>query len=65
LVDNLESVKEELLPALREKLDKPEIKLDNDNERQIFSFLSLEDRHVDYLIENSELSPAQVSATLT
>ena len=36
LVDNLESVIEELLPALREKLDKPEIKLDNDNERQIF-----------------------------
>ena len=63
-MDNPESVIEELLPALRERLDKPEIKLDNDNERQIFSFLSLEDRHVDHLIENSELSLAQVSATL-
>jgi predicted Rossmann fold nucleotide-binding protein DprA/Smf involved in DNA uptake len=57
LVDNPESVIEELLPALRERLDKPEMKLDNDKERQIFSFLSLEDRHVDHLIENSELSP--------
>ena len=57
LVDNPESMIEELLPALRERLDKPEIKLDNDKERQIFSFLSLEDRHVDHLIENSELSP--------
>ena len=57
MVDNPESVIEELLPALRERVDKPEIKLDNDKERQIFSFLSLEDRHVDHLIENSELSP--------
>ena len=65
MVVNPESVIEELLPALRERLGKSEIKLDNDKERQIFSFLSLEDRHVDYLIENSELSPAQVSATLT
>ena len=63
-MDNPESVIEELLPALRERLGKSEIKLDNDKERQIFSFLSLEDRHVDHLIENSELSLAQVSATL-
>jgi len=64
LVDNPESVIEELLPALRERVDKPEIKLDNDKERQVFWLLSLEGRHIDHLIENSELSPAQVSATL-
>ena len=45
-------------------MDKPEIKLDNDKERQVFSLLSLEDLHIDRLIENSDLSPAQVSATL-
>ena len=56
-MDNPESVIEELLPALRERVDKPEIKLDNDKERQVFSLLSLEGRHIDHLIENSELSP--------
>ena len=61
MVDNPESVIEELLPALRERVDKP---LDNDKERQVFWLLSLEGRHIDHLIENSELSPAQVSATL-
>ena len=57
MVDNPESVIEELLPALRERLDKPEIKLNNDKERQVLSLLSLEGRHIDHLIENSELSP--------
>ena len=64
LVDSPESLIEELLPALRERMDKPEIKLDNDNERQVFSLLSLEGLHIDHLIGNSDLSPAQVSATL-
>ena len=64
-MDNPESVIEVLLLALRERVDKPEIKLDNDKERQVFWLLSLEGRHIDHLIENSELSPAQVSATLT
>ena len=54
LLDNPESVIEELLPALRERVDKPEIKLDNDKERQVFWFLSLEGRHIDHLIENSD-----------
>jgi predicted Rossmann fold nucleotide-binding protein DprA/Smf involved in DNA uptake len=63
-VDSPEAVIEELLPALRERIDKPEIRLDNDQERQVFSLLSLESRHIDQLIENSDLSPAQVSATL-
>ncbi|MDC0946585.1 hypothetical protein OAS18_03605 [Nitrospinaceae bacterium] len=57
LVGNPESVIEELLPALRERLDKSEIKLKNDKERQVLSLLSLECRHIDHLIENSELSP--------
>ncbi len=64
LVDSPESVIEELLPALQERMEKPEITLDNDKERQVFSLLSLEGRHIDHLIENSDLSPAQVSATL-
>ena len=49
-MDNPESVIEELLPALRERVDKPEIKLDNGKERQVFSLLSLECRHIDHLI---------------
>ena len=57
-MDNPESLIEVLLPALRERVDKPEIKLDNDKERQFFWLLSLESRHIDHLIENSELSPA-------
>ena len=64
-MENPEFVIEVLLPALRERVDKPEIKLDNDKERQVFWLLSLEGRHIDHLIENSELSPAQVSAKLT
>jgi len=63
-VDSLESLIEESLPALQKRMDKPDIKLDNDKERQVFSFLSLDGRNVYHLIENSELSPAQVSATL-
>ncbi|MBT5652815.1 MAG: DNA-protecting protein DprA [Nitrospina sp.] len=70
LVDSPESILEELLPALGESLkaqaeiEKPKILLDNDEEKKIFSLLSLEGRHIDNLIENSNLSPAQVSATL-
>lgn len=70
LVDSPESILEELLPALGESLrakkenGEPKVKLDNDQEERIFSLLSLEGRHIDNLIENSNLSPAQVSATL-
>jgi DNA processing protein len=70
LVDSPESILEELLPALGESLkarienEEPKVKLDNDVEKKIFSLLSLESRHIDNLIENSNLSPAQVSATL-
>jgi predicted Rossmann fold nucleotide-binding protein DprA/Smf involved in DNA uptake len=64
LADSPESVIEKLLPALQERICKPDIKWDSDKERQVFSLLSLEMWHFDYLIENSDLSPAQVSATL-
>ena len=70
LVDSPESILEELLPALGESLKaqidnvESKILLDNDEEKKIFSLLSLEGRHIDNLIENSNLSPAQVSATL-
>jgi predicted Rossmann fold nucleotide-binding protein DprA/Smf involved in DNA uptake len=58
------------LPALGESLrakkenGEPTVKLDNDQEERVFSLLSLEGRHIDNLIENSNLSLAQVSATL-
>lgn len=70
LVDSPESILEELLPALGESLkaklekEEPRIQLDTAEEKKIFSLLSLEGRHIDNLIENSSLSPAQVSATL-
>ena len=68
LVDSPESILEELLPAFGESLKakKENIapELDNEQERKIFSLLSLDGRHIDNLIENSNLSPAQVSATL-
>jgi DNA processing protein len=70
LVDSPESILEELLPAFGESLKakkevvESQVKFDNDQEKKIFSLLSLEGRHIDSLIENSNLSPAQVSATL-
>ena len=68
LIDSPESILKELLPAqdesLKAKKESVEVELDNDQERKIFYLLSLEGRHIDDLIENSNLSPAQVSATL-
>lgn len=68
LVDSPESILEELLPAfgesLRAKKESLGPNLGNDQEIKIFSLLSLEGRHIDNLIENSNLSPAQVSSTL-
>ncbi len=70
LVDGPGSILEELLPALGESLkakvenEELKVKLDNDEEKKIFSLLSLEGKHIDNLIENSNLSPAQVSAKL-
>ncbi len=68
MIDSPESTLEELLPAYDERLkakkESVEPELDNDQERKIFYLLSLEGRHIDDLIENSNLSPEQVSATL-
>jgi DNA processing protein len=68
LIDSSESILEELLPAydesLKAKKESIDPELDNDQERKIFYLLSLEGRHIDDLIENSNLSPEQVSATL-
>jgi DNA processing protein len=68
LIDSPESILEELLPAydesLKAKKESIDPELDNDQERKIFYLLSLEGRHIDDLIENSNLSPEQVSATL-
>ncbi|MBI4384300.1 MAG: DNA-protecting protein DprA [Nitrospinae bacterium] len=69
LVDGPESVAEELAPsiqaALKElrprSLDKSGM---SPKERKLFSLLSSEEKHIDSLIENSQLSPAEVSATL-
>ena len=52
LLDSLEFVIEESLPALQKRMDKPDIKLDNDKERQVFSFLSLDGRHSDHFVES-------------
>jgi hypothetical protein len=52
LVDSLEPVIEETLPALQERMEKPDIKLNNDKERQVFSFLSLDGRHSDHFVES-------------
>ena len=41
LVDSPESVIEELLPALQERMGEPDIKLKKDKERQVFSLFSL------------------------
>ena len=68
MIDSPESILEELLPAydesLKAKKESIAPELDNDQERKIFYLLSLEGRHIDDLIENSNLSPEQVSATL-
>ena len=43
--------------SLKAKKESVEPELDNDQERKIFYLLSLEGRHIDDLIENSNLSP--------
>ena len=67
MIDSPESILEELLPAygesLKAKKESIEPELDNDQER-FFSLLSFEGLYIDDLIENSNLSPEQVSATL-
>ncbi|MZH46998.1 MAG: hypothetical protein F3739_08270 [Nitrospinae bacterium] len=50
--------------SLKVKKEGVDPKFDSEHKEKIFSLLALEGRHIDNLIENSDLSPAQVSATL-
>jgi len=73
LVDGADAVIEELPPSVQallkgavseEKTNAESLGL-SDKERSLMSLLSLEEKHIETLIENSRLSPAVVSATLT
>lgn len=69
LVDSPEAVVEELpewiQTVLKKKVATQVENMDlSSNEKHLFSLLSAEEQHIDDLIENSCLSPAQVSATL-
>lgn len=69
LVDGPEAIVEELSPSIRSLLREPRKKsLETGSlslkEQRLFSLLSSEGKHIDALIENSQLSPAEVSATL-
>jgi DNA processing protein len=69
LVDGPESIVEELSNSARNYLQPMQRKDSNTAdlttiERQIFSVLTNEEKHIDFIIENSTLSPAEVSATL-
>ncbi|PIQ97840.1 MAG: DNA-protecting protein DprA [Nitrospinae bacterium CG11_big_fil_rev_8_21_14_0_20_56_8] len=69
LVDGIESILEELPFEVREGLQSPGpgpgLPEDlTDIEKRIISLLTGEERHIDGLIENSQLSAAEVSATL-
>ncbi|MFQ5715986.1 MAG: DNA-processing protein DprA [Nitrospinales bacterium] len=73
LVDGPEAIVEELPLSVRERLtgcdrgqtDSAQSVGLSEKERNLMSLLSLEERHIETLIENSRLSPAEVSATLT
>ena len=69
LIDSPEAVVEELSPALQALLKQPQRKIVDavnlsPKEQCLFTLLSEEERHIDLLIENSRLSPAEVSSTL-
>lgn len=69
LVDDPQSVIEELPDFVQgllveEEAEVPELSDLQPNERQILSLLTGQEMHIDSLIENSRLSPAEVSATL-
>lgn len=69
LVDKPEAIVEEFPEAVKSLLKLPETKelseLDlTPNEGTILALLSLEEKHIDQIIETSRLSPAEVSATL-
>ncbi|GJL78395.1 MAG: DNA polymerase [Nitrospinaceae bacterium] len=69
LVDGPESIVEELSNSVRNYLRPVQGKAaDNKDlttlEKQIIAVLTKEEKHIDLIIENSRLSPAEVSATL-
>lgn len=69
LIDSPEAVIEELSPSFQALLaqprPKPVITVDlSPKEQRLISLLSEEERHIDLLIESSQLSPAEVSSTL-
>lgn len=69
LVDGPESVIEELPEEIQSLLQGPSVEQTEamdltQKEKLIVSFLSNEETHIDTIIENSHLSPAEVSATL-
>jgi len=72
LVENPDSIVHELSAEVQSFLEKkqPAMKKSLEPaglstiERQVLSVLSQEEKHIDIIIENSRLSPAEVSATL-
>lgn len=75
LVDGPEAIIEELPVAVQEQLIRSACGRGktggaqsaglSEKERNLMSLLSLEEKHIETLIESSQLSPAEVSATLT
>lgn len=69
LADSLEAVVEELPGSVMELLKKRKnealepIPL-NPKEEHLVSLMSVQEQHIDRIVENSYLSPAEVSATL-
>jgi len=69
LTDGPEAVIEELSESLLELLkDRKNMELAaielNPKEAHLMSLMSVQEQHIDRIIENSSLSPAEVSATL-
>ncbi|MFQ5444246.1 MAG: DNA-processing protein DprA [Nitrospinales bacterium] len=61
----IEELPEEIQSLLRSSADEVKETVDmSEKEKLVFSFLSHEETHIDSIIENSRLSPAEVSATL-
>lgn len=72
IVESADSIVQELSVSVQEFLEKkkqavkkkPEIAGLSTLERQVLEVLTQEEKHIDIIIENSRLSPAEVSATL-
>lgn len=72
LVENPDSIVHELSASVQDYLESKKTAANNSSEttglstleRQVMAVLSQEEKHIDIIIENSRLSPAEVSATL-